>query len=120
MKPTNIQILSGPNNATVNGPQIDTNQIINASFHLVVGDATAAGTFKIQASNDVSPFGQSAQNFTVTNWVDIPSASVTQVAATQQAIISLQNMGYRWIRAVWTKTTSGSSTVVVNMYAMGA
>jgi len=119
MRQVNKQILSGVNSATVNGDQIDSNQLINASFHLLIGDSTAAGTFKIQASNDVSQVGQSSSTFVVTNWVDIPGASVTQAAATQQAIISLSNMAYRWVRAVWIETTPGSTTAIVNMFAQG-
>lgn len=119
MRQVNTQVLSGADTATVTGAQIDANQLINASFHLLVGDATAAGTFKIQASNDICPVGQAAQNFVAANWVDIPNASVTQAAATQQALISLTDMSYRWVRAVWTKTTAGTTTVVVNMMAVG-
>jgi hypothetical protein len=118
MRNINSTILSGLNNATQTGQQIDSNQLINISFHLHVSDVTAAGTFKIQASNDVCPIGPTP--FTVTNWADIPSASVTQAAGTQDALITLSNVSYRWIRAVWTKTTSGSGTVTVNMNAAGA
>ena len=120
MRQVNVQVLSGSDAATVLGSTIDANQLYNASFHLLVGDATAAGTFKIQASNDICPVGQQASQFTPTNWVDIPNASVTQAAATQQAIIQLNNMSYRWLRAVWTKTTSGTTTVTVNLFAVGA
>lgn len=119
MRQVNVAILSGSNSATINGSQIDANQLINASFHLIVGDATAAGTFKIQASNDIAQVGQVPGTFTVTNWVDIPNASVVQAAATQQALISLSNMSYRWIRAVWTSTTPSNTTNTVNMFAQG-
>jgi hypothetical protein len=120
MRNQTIQAASGPNNATVTGSQIDAGQIVCCSFHLVVGDGTAAGTFKIQASNDIAPFGQQAQNFVVTNWVDVPSATVTQTAGTQQALISLSNPCYRWLRAVWIKTSGGTpSTLTINMNSTG-
>lgn len=78
------------------------------------------GTFKIQASNDIQPAGGIvAGPFTVTNWVDIPNTTVTQMAGSQQAIISLSNMAYRWIRAVWTESTPSTTTNVVNMFAQG-
>ena len=121
MRQVNVQVASGANTATINGIQIDANQLINASFHLLVGDATAAGTFKIQASNDVAPAGGAnvAGNFVVTNWVDIPNATVTQAAGTRQALIQLSEISYRWIRAVWVETTPGTSTNQVNMFAVG-
>lgn len=42
MRQVNTQILSGSNAGSINGIQIDSNQLINASFHLIVGDATVA------------------------------------------------------------------------------
>ena len=117
MRQVNIQVLSGADTATVTGSQIDSNQLINASFHLVVGDATAAGTLLIQGSNDVCGVGQQSANFTVTNWATV--SSTAQAAGTQQVMVSLANIPYRWMRAQWTKTTGGSSTVVVNMFAVG-
>ena len=77
MRQVNVNVLSAANTATRTGAQIDANQLINASFHLTLGDTTAAGTFLIQGSNDVCPVGQQAQNFTVTNWAQV--SSTTQV-----------------------------------------
>jgi hypothetical protein len=119
MRNQTIQVLSANDDVTRNGIQIDADQIITASFHLVLSDATGAGTFKIQASNDIGPTGQAAQNFTVTNWVDIPSATVTQTAGNKQALITLATTNYRWMRAVWTQSTGGSGTLTVNMNSNG-
>jgi len=117
MRELNVQVASGLNTASVTGQQIDSNQLIDVSFHLVIGDTSAAGTLVIQASNDVCPIGQQAQNFVVTNWATI--SSTAQVAGAQQTMVLLSNISYRWIRAVWTHTTSGSSTAVINMFALG-
>jgi len=118
MRQVNANVLSGSNTATVTGSQIDSNQLIDASFHLVVGDATAAGTFIVQASNDVCPVGQAnSGNFVVSNWATV--SSTPQPAGTEQIIVLLSNIAYRWLRVQWTHTTSGTSTVNVNMFANG-
>lgn len=117
MRQVNKQIMSGANTGSVTGSQIDSNQLINASFHLVVGDATAAGNFVIQASNDVCDLQQGFSNFTVTNWATV--STTAQAAGTRQIIIQISNMSYRWLRVLWNETTPGSTTVVCNMFAMG-
>lgn len=119
MRQVNVNVLQGANTATVTGVQIDSNQLIDVSFHLVVGDASAAGTFLIQASNDVCAVGQAnSGNFVVSNWATV--STTAQAAGNQQLIIQLSNISYRWIRAVWTHTTSGTAGVSVNMFAVGA
>jgi hypothetical protein len=121
MRQVNCLILSGADTGNVNGSQIDSNQLINASFQAVFGDSNAAGTIKIQMSNDVAPLQYSKGNnstFTVTNWSDIPNASST-VTAGVAAPITLTGMAFRWIRAVYVRGGSGATTVVVNMFAQG-
>lgn len=117
MRQVNDTVLSGSDAASVNGAQLDTNQIINSTFHCVVSDATAAGTFSIQGSNDVCQIGQSAQNFVVTNWVQIPNATATVAAGAHQAMIVVVETPCRWMRAVWTSTTPGTGTVTVNRFS---
>jgi hypothetical protein len=116
MRQVNAQILSGADTGNVNGSQIDSNQLISASFQAVFGDTSAVGTFKIQASNDVAALQiSSSSTYIVTDWSDIPSASVS-ITAGGSALITLPNLNYRWIRAVYVSSSGGSSTVVVNMF----
>lgn len=121
MRNVNSIVLSGADTGSVNGNAIDANQLISGSFHAVFGDATAVGTVKIQASNDVAPIQYTGSNgvgpFTPSNWADIPSASAS-VTGGASVIISLAQMNYRWVRAVYTHTAGGSSTVIVNMNAL--
>lgn len=119
MRNTNCQILSGDNSlASVTGGKVDSGQIVSASFQVILGDATAAGTFKLQASNDICAFGNVAADFTPTNWTDIPNQSVALTAATLTGLLTIASMNYRWIRAIYTRTTAGSTTAVVNMNAL--
>lgn len=118
MKQVNANILSDVDTATVTGAAIDSSQIVSASFQAVFGDATAVGTVKLQASNDLDPQGP-VSSFTPTNWTDIPSASAA-IASGASALITIPNMSYRWIRSVYTRTSGGSTTVNVNMFAISA
>ncbi len=103
MRNVNCNILSAVDTSSQNGSQIDSNQLVSASFQAVFGDATAAGTLKIQASNDVAAIQYSSPtSFTVTNWVDIPNASAA-ITSGSSAVITIPNMCYRWIRAVYTR-----------------
>lgn len=117
MRHVNCIALSGVDTGSVDGSQMDSIQIKNVSFQIVFGDATAAGTFKIQASNDICNDSYQAQNFTATNWSDVPNATAS-ITSGASAIISLQNCAFRWLRAVYTRTSGGSTTVVVNMNAL--
>lgn len=117
MRNINCNILTGSDASTINGIQVDANQLVSGSFHIYFGDVNAAGTFKLQASNDPCAYGNLAKDFTVTNWVDIPSQTAT-ITAGASALLTIANMTYRWVRAVMTITTPGATTVNVNMNAL--
>lgn len=119
MRTQAIQILSGDDSTSVTGGKIDANQLYCASFIGVFADSAAFGTLKIQASNDPCGYGNVAMDFTPTNWVDIPNGSVV-VPAGSVVIIPRIELSYRWIRAVYTRTSGGSSTVTVYMDSLGA
>lgn len=112
-------VLSALSSANTNGTQIDSNQLVSASFHIFFSDTSAAGTFKLQASNDPCAFGNIAKDFTVTNWVDIPSQTAT-ISSGASAILTVPNMTYRWIRAVYANTAmTPIGNVTVNINALG-
>lgn len=119
MRNVNCVILSAVDTASQNGSLVDANQLVSASFQAVFGDASAVGVFKIQASNDVAPARNMAtqDGFAPTNWTDIPNATVA-ISAGGTAIITIAQMTYRWVRAVYTRTSDGSTTVVVSMNAL--
>jgi hypothetical protein len=116
MRNETINILSASDASSQNGVQIDTNQILAASFQAVFGDSTAGGTVQVQMSNDIYNSAY-LQTFTVSNWTNIPSASAT-VTAGASVVISVPQMCYRWIRVIYTSTTPGTSTINVNMNAL--
>lgn len=123
MRNVNCVVLSAPDNANANGNQVDSNQLVSASFHVVFGDSSAAGTVKLQVSNDICNDRYQASNFTVTNWVDMPASlagavTTATIASGAQALLTVPQMTYRWIRAVFTHSGGGTTTIIVNMNAL--
>lgn len=113
MRNAQIQILNAVNTATQTGSAYFVGQIVSASFVLANGDATAAGTLKLQASND-APINGNPQTFIPTNWADIPNATSTVASGIGPAIV-IGNMCFAYIRAVYTRSGGGSTTIIVNM-----
>lgn len=118
MRKVDVNILNDVDTATVTGGAIDSNQLVAASFQSVFGDVTAAGTVKIQGSNDICYDQYQPAIFTPPNWSDIPNATST-IALGVGPMILIPVMSFRWIRAVYTRTSGGTTTVNVNMFAMG-
>lgn len=102
-------VLSAADNVSTNGTAIDSNQLVSASFQAYFGDALAGGTLKLQASNDL-PATTAVSPFTPTNWVDIPSQTATITTGTS-ALLTVGQMAYKWIRAVYTNTAAGVQTI---------
>lgn len=117
MKSAQINILSGLASVSTTGAAIDVNQAVSASFQVVTADTTAAGTVKLQMSNDIPTSPR--PNFTPTNWSDIPSATSTVVAGVGPSFI-IANMAYSYIRAVFTRTAGAAVIIQVNMNVLSA
>jgi hypothetical protein len=115
-------VLSAVDTGSANGEQIDCSKLVAASFQIVFGDTGAAGTFKLQMSNDIDPnkYLANQDGWAVTNWIDIPNATASITSGASAMIYLTQSTfpSTAWIRAVYTRSGGGSSTVVVNMAAM--
>lgn len=114
MRRLNATVFSATN-ATGNGSQVDANQMVAVSFHAIFSDAAAAGTLKVQASNDLAA-DRGQGPFTVTNWVDVPNATAT-VTSGASALITIAQSCYGFVRVVWTRS-AGAGTVTVNMQGL--
>jgi len=119
MKNLCATILNADDSMSQTSSVIDANQLIAASFAIYFGDSTAAGTVKIQASNDPTTQGYLANpaNFSPTNWVDIPSATAS-IASGGSALITINQMCYRWLQAVFTHSGGGSTKITININAL--
>lgn len=74
----------------------------------VVFTGAPDGTFKLQASNDLSD----PKDPSITNWTDITGSSQI-IAASGDYMWTVSNAGYNWVRVVWTDSASGASTITV-------
>lgn len=111
-----VTVLSAADTGSQTGSAYFVGQAVSASFVTSCGDATAAGTVKVQGSNDIH-VGDPAL-FTPTNWNDITNATSAISSGTGPAIV-LQTMNFQYIRVVYTKSSGGSTTITVSMSALG-
>lgn len=99
-------------NVSANGSAVDVGLIPQASFLCRFTDGAAAGTLKIQGSNDRATADYAQQQVPV-NWADIPNASAAITAGGSQMII-IPVMAFQWVRVVWTRS-AGAGNVNVDM-----
>jgi hypothetical protein len=112
MESSNIPVFQAKaNTGTVASSAIPAKFIINATVQAVFTDAAAAGTLKLQASNDpVNPV----------HWSDIVGGSIAVAAGSTSMTPSLPNaLSYQWIRAVFV-STGGAGLINGYMNTVGA
>lgn len=115
MRNAQVTILNAVNTTSQTGGAVDVGQAVSASFVVINGDASAAGAVKIQCSNAAPPAGYLNIFVPPTNsWADIPSATSTIASGVGPAIV-IGNMCFRYIRAVYTRVSGGSSIITVQM-----
>lgn len=117
MKVVSTTILSA-NNATANSSALDTNQAVNLTFQGIFSDAAAAGSMKVQGSNDQPPQGRPSAAFTPTHWSDIPNATATVTSGAAPMIV-LSNVACQYMRVVYTRS-AGAGTIIIKANAVGA
>jgi hypothetical protein len=84
--------------------------IANYSIQLVF-TGTPGGNFKLQMSNDEgdpSAAKEEDRDFKIVNWTDIADSAQTISAAGDHSW-TVENAGYRWVRVVWTQTSSSGT-----------
>lgn len=112
MRQINDNIIPVQSAATVTTAAIPALNLFSCSVQLAATGAGAAGTLKIQASND-HPV---AANTVPTNWSDITGASVS-VSGAGAYLIPKTDLCYEYIRLVY--TNSGTGTISVVFKALG-
>lgn len=97
---------------------IDCYSLFRISCQAVFSDTTAAGTVKLQGSNDLSSANNLPDLQSPTHWSDIPNTSQT-VASGASVLVPATEICYRWVRVVWTQTTPGTGTITATVNALG-
>jgi len=72
---------------------------------------TPSGDFKLQCSNDlghINAQSKAEQGAGVVNWTTITGSSTT-VSAAGDVVWDAENVGYLWVRVVYTRTASTGS-----------
>lgn len=110
-------LLSANNTGTQNSAALDCRQIYALSMITNFSDGAAAGTIKLQASNDVPLDGVAPPAFVPTNWIDIPNATDT-IAAGAASEITVNPICYAWVRATWT-SSGGAGTLTARINTQG-
>ncbi len=127
MRQYSYSLIKQVGSATITSATIDARQLYRISGQVIVGaGAATAGTLQLQYSCDpitgvnVTPAAITG----VTNWSNFGTAVTVSGAATQSIVFStipFSDIGYAWIRAVYTDTSSGSGLglVTVNLNFQG-
>lgn len=105
VKVLNAGVMTGTN--VVNGDAFNVDNLLHAAIQAIwSAGATPVGTLKLQGSCDAPVSGKGTD---VTNWSDLGvTASVS--GNTGSAILQAANMGFKWLRLVYTNT-SGTGTL---------
>jgi hypothetical protein len=77
----------------------------------LVFSGTPDGSFKLQCSNDpgiINAQSKEEQSKGVVNWTDI-AGSTQLITASGDLTWNAENVGYQWVRVVWTFTASTGS-----------
>lgn len=87
--------------ASANLAAVSLEHISNYSIQIVF-TGTPSGTFKLQCSNDeLSP----------SNWTDVGSSDQA-VTTAGDLVWNVENAGYKWVRVVYTRSSSTGSLTV--------
>ena len=106
--------------STFNSKPVWLGHICNYSIQLVF-TGTPAGSFKLQASNDIgdpTAAGEANKYASVTTWTDIEGSSEV-ISAPGNHMWNVENAGYNWVRLVWTLTSSTGTLTTARAYVKG-
>jgi hypothetical protein len=120
MRSFNKKIIDAQPIASNNSAAIDAEQLYACSFIAEFSVNDAAGTLKVQVSNDIAPAGNFPTGFVpaTTSWIDLTSASVIVAGGSISLVPMPTTLCYRFLRVVWTRT-GGTGTITVKMNAQG-
>ncbi len=95
--------LSLTNSGTTSTAAFETNFVTHISAQAAFSDAAAAGSFKLQASNDPK---------NPTHWNDVGTPAT--IAAGALTLLPVFRVGYKWMRATFV-STGGAGTIAIEI-----
>jgi len=125
MRTFNQQVSTNqPMNVSSNSPYVPLKSIILYTVAAVV-TGTPTGTIKLQASNDPET-NDTQYNVTANrppsvgpvNWVDITNSSFT-LSSSGETMWNVRDIGYNYVRVVYTDSSGGTSTATMNIIFNG-
>lgn len=117
MQVTNKQIISNTTmNTAIASPALDMQQLYGVAIQATWA-GIPTGTFKLQVSCDAATSYNSGNGpgaNPITNWTDMTGSEYPVTAAGDYTWNVFEAM-YTWIRLVYTDTSGGTSTAVLNV-----
>lgn len=105
-------------NTSINGPYVPLKNIVLYTIAAII-TGTPTGTIKIQASNDSETNDtQPLSNNPPTHWVDIDN-STFMVNSSGETMWNVRDIGYNYVRVVYTDGSSGASTATMTVIFNG-
>lgn len=104
--------------ASVTSDVIDLENVIYLAIQ-AVWTGTPTGTIKLEASCDLGRGNPGNLDGTgVTNWTDVPSATLSPAGSASSGFIELKESGFKWARLVYTRS-GGSGSLTARFNAKG-
>lgn len=116
MRPTGGILLSQTNTGTIHSAVIDSNFLVSGSIQAAFTDGTAAGTLKLEGSNDAPSAITSGGTPVPVNWNTVANGTINAtatIASGATTTISMQWLNSRWLRVTWTQS-GGAGTITVS------
>jgi hypothetical protein len=115
-----VEVLNALGDASRTGDAFFVGQTMAASFVGTYADGSAAGTLKVQGSNQAAPAGTDPLRYQppATSFADITNATSAVASGAGPAIV-LATMNFIYVRVVFTRSGGGASPVIVRMAGLG-
>ena len=114
-EPITILSAGDMSTATLSSTGVDMNQIVLASIQAVM-TGSPVGVLTLEVSNDIVKINPAVANqgANVVTWTTYTGSAVS-VSASGDFLWNLSEIGYRWLRLKYTKTSgTGSLTAVMS------
>ncbi len=115
MKYSNYSPINAISSVTISSPAVDIQQVIKMSYQIVVGTGSIAGSVQAQVSNDDTLQGSRGVG-SPSNWSNLGAS--TALSTSGVTLVPQQDLCYRYLRFVFTDTSSGTGTANLNIQVM--